>query len=278
MARAISNQISNLFATTILIRGAGEIASGIAHHLHYSGFHNLLLTEVPKPLAIRRHVSFSEAVYEKTWTVEGTTAESIYDISERFSLWDHGKVAVIVDPENTSRIKIHPTILIDATLRKRNIDTNIGDASLVIGIGPGFIAGIHAHFIVETERGHNLGRLIYSGSAAPDTGIPGEIQLETLRRVLKSPGDGRFEANAAVGDVIKAGQVLGMVDKRHVFAEIPGILRGILRNETHVTKGCKLADIDPRNKLEFCYSISDKCRTIAGATLAGILHWVFRSS
>ena len=116
--------------------------------------------------------------------------------------------------------------------------------------------------------------MIYSGSAAPDTGIPGEIQSETLRRVVKAPCDGLFGARAGLGDLIKAGQVLGSVDKRLVFAEITGTLRGILRNKTHVTKRCKLADIDPRNKRDFCYSISDKCRTIAGATLAGILHWL----
>ncbi len=169
----------------IIIRGAGEMATGTAVRLHRCGFSRIFMTEIPCPLSVRRLVSFSEAVYEKTWTVEGVRAVRIDSPNEALSLWEEGAIAVFVDPANSARTVLQPDVVVDAILAKKNLDTTIHDASLVVGLGPGFCAGRDVHYVVETNRGHDLGRVISEGEAAADTGVPGEILGEAERRVIR---------------------------------------------------------------------------------------------
>lgn len=261
----------------ILIRGGGDIATGIALRLHRAGFHRLILLETARPLAVRRRVAFSEAVYEGLCSVEGTFAALASRLDEIPQLWDAGCIPVMVDPEGILVPRIRPEVLIEATLAKHNIGVCMTDAPLVIGVGPGFTAGKDVHRIVETNRGHNLGRVITSGCAEPNTGIPGSINGMTLERVLRAPCSGIFRTRHDIGDEVKAGEVIATVsvgrkapDGGSIHTVINGVVRGLLRSGTPVTEGMKVGDIDPRENIA-CHLVSDKARSIGGGVLEAIL-------
>jgi xanthine dehydrogenase accessory factor len=255
----------------IMIRGAGEMASGTAYRLHRAGFRNLFMTDIESPLAVRRMVSFSEAIYEGDWAVEGVSSKRIEDPDEAPSLWRESVIPVIVDPEASSRQTVKPQVFVDATLAKKNLGTAIDYAPLVVGMGPGFNAAEDVHYVIETNRGHNLGRLIFNGSASPNTGTPGDIGGFTGQRVLRAPEDGLFQTDRQIGDLVEAGMVVGEVAGAPVNARITGILRGLIRPGCPVTKGLKIGDIDPRCDASYCNTISEKSRAIGGTVLEAVL-------
>jgi len=256
--------------TGVLIRGAGEMASGIAHRLFKSGF-KVCLTEISRPLAVRRLVSFCEAVYDREKTVEGVTALRVAKQSEIFSVWQEGKIPLLVDSENNTKDFLKPHVLIDAILAKRNMGTKITDAPLVVGLGPGFKAGKDVHVVIETNRGHNLGRLIFEGEAEPNTGVPGIIAGYGLERVIRAPRDGKFKLLKDIGDMVVAGETVAQVEGEPIRANISGVIRGLLRDGTKVTKGLKAGDIDPRGDRSYCTKISEKARALGGSVLEAIL-------
>jgi xanthine dehydrogenase accessory factor len=266
----MNEKIRGLKDLIILVRGAGEMATGVAHRLTRSGFH-ACLTEIPQPLAVRRAVSFCEAVFDGQKEVEGLLATRVAGQEEIFRAWEEGKVPVAVDPECAIRQVLHPDVLVDAILAKRNTGILITDAPLVIGLGPGFRAGEDVHMVIETNRGHRLGKVIEEGEAEPDTGIPGEISGYTWERVLKAPASGRFKAKNRIGDRVEKGEVVAEVEGAPVDSKIGGVLRGILRDGLWVQEQMKVGDIDPRGVRENCFTISEKARAIGGGVLEAIL-------
>lgn len=255
----------------IIIRGAGEQASGIAHCLFRSGLRVCLL-EIATPLAVRRMVSYSEAVYDGEKTVEGVTTVRIAHPAEIFPVWTDAKIPLLIDPDNRLRHFLKPHVLIDAILAKRNLGTRITDAPLVIGLGPGFSAPKDVHIVIESNRGHHLGRLIFEGEAQANTGNPGKICGYSSERVLRAPREGVFRIIKNIGDMTEKGETVAKVGDTLLSAGISGIIRGILRDGTPVKKGLKAGDIDPRANPEFCSTISDKARALGGAALAAILY------
>ena len=255
----------------IVIRGAGEMATGVACRLYRANFRRIVMLEIPSPLAVRRRVSFCEAVHELTKTVEGIEAVRVAADAELVTAWAEGKIAVRVDPEGESIRSVRPDVLIDATLAKRNPTSSCADAPLVIALGPGFRTGRECHVVVETNRGHDLGRLITSGAAAADTGIPGDIGGFTRERLLRAPADGLFTTVRLIGDPVRKGEVVGWVGAAEVTAQIDGVLRGLIRPGSAVTAGLKIGDIDPRGEADYCETISEKARAIGGAVLEAIL-------
>jgi xanthine dehydrogenase accessory factor len=255
--------------TVVLIRGAGDLASGAAHRLFRCGF-RVVMTEIPEPLAVRRQVAFASAVHEGFAVVEGVRSVRMEDVPEGF-VWD--SVPVLVDPEARCRHDLRPEVVIDARLLKRCIDTRVSDAPLVIGLGPGFHVGVHAHVVIETNRGHDLGRIITGGEAEPDTGVPGDVGSSTIERVLRAPADGVFLALRSIGEVVTAGTVIGSVDGCPVVAPGGGVVRGVLRPGTRVVAGTKVGDIDRRGRREDCATLSDKARAVSGGVLEAILAW-----
>ena len=238
-----------------IIRGAGDIASAIALRLHKCGA-SVIMTEVEHPLTVRRTVAFSEAIHSGKTQVEGVVgvrAESVDDALRRTL---EGVVPVLVD----------------AILAKRNVGTTIGMAPIVIGIGPGFTAGDDCHAVVETMRGHTLGRVYYEGSALPNTAVPGLVGGFAGERVLRAPSDGTFREVASIRDHVEAGQAVAYVGDTPVIATLTGTLRGLLAGGTHVTKGLKCGDIDPRDEVSHCETVSDKGLAVAGGVLEAILH------
>ncbi|NIO04993.1 MAG: EF2563 family selenium-dependent molybdenum hydroxylase system protein [Proteobacteria bacterium] len=254
----------------VLIRGAGEMATGVAHRL-WRAHLSVCMTEVPNPLAIRREVSFCEALHDGEKTVEGISAKRVIDVEAIKPTWSKGKIPVLVDPEAVVKKFLRPHVVVDAILAKRNLGTRLGDASLVIGLGPGFHAGKNVHLVIETNRGHNLGRLIWEGTAEPDTGTPGEIEGYSVERVLRAPETGRFEPLKKIGDLVEENETVALVKGVPMKSRISGVLRGILRDGTSVQKGLKSGDVDPRGNRDACFTISDKARAIGGSVLEGIL-------
>ena len=246
------------------------MATGVACRLHESGL-KILLTEIEQPIAVRRKVSFCEAVYDGQTVVEGVEAILVKTVDDVCVAWDKKKIPLLVDPQCESRISIKPDVLVDAILAKKNTGTHLDDAPLVIALGPGFEAGKDAHFVVETNRGHNLGRLLTSGSAEPNTGVPGPIQGITKDRVIRAAAEGPWQNSMDIGDPVKRHDTVGSVNGATVKAQIDGVIRGLIRPGIIVTKGLKIGDIDPRGKKEFCFTISEKARAIGGAVLEGIL-------
>jgi xanthine dehydrogenase accessory factor len=257
----------------VLIRGAGEMASGVAHRLHRSHF-KICMLEISHPLAVRREVSFCEAVYDGEKEVDGIRAKLISKPEEIPSLWKEDKIPILIDPDGRkTRHSIEPDVLVDAILAKKNLGTRINDAPLVIGLGPGFTSGKDVHLVVETNRGHNLGRVMSNGSAEADTGIPGEIGGYTIERLLRTMKSGIFHPHKSIGEVVDKGTVVAVVDDFPIIATISGVVRGLLRGGVEVKKGLKVGDIDPRGKKESCFTISDKARAIGGGVLEAILYW-----
>lgn len=260
----------DIWATKILIRGAGEMATGVAHRLHKSGFH-VCITEIASPMAVRRAVSFCEAVYDDAMTVEGVTAVKVDGPEKISDIWGKGYIPLILDPANKVKNIFKPHVSIDAILAKKNIGTEICDAPLVLGLGPGFTAGRDVHVVIETNRGHDLGRLIFRGQAEPDTGVPGVIGGYGIERVLRTPRAGVLHTFKGIGDSVHAGEVIAHVDQDPIKARIDGVVRGLLRDGIVVSENLKAGDIDPRGNRDACFTISDKARALGGAALEAIL-------
>lgn len=259
----------------IVIRGAGDIATGVAYRLHMCGF-RLLMLETAKPTVIRRAVAFASAVFEKSIEVEGVRAVLADNLPQIEEAWERGEVPVLVDESCAilGRVKAH--VLIDATISKRNLGTNRGMADITIGLGPGFTAGDDVDAVVETLRGHELGRVKYSGSAAPDTGIPGEIAGFSSERIVRAPAEGIVRHVCSIGDIVAKGQTVAYVGEARVAAPIGGILRGIIHDGILVKKGMKMGDIDPRSEVRNCFTISEKALAVAGGVLEAVLHIGFK--
>lgn len=297
----------------IICRGGGDLATGIVHRLHRSGFHVLIL-ETGHPAAIRRQVSFSEAVYDKTTTVEGVTAQLIGPVhalngngdrdknalvSEIDAAFSCGNIPLLIDPRGDSIRLLKPDVVIDAIIAKKNLGTTIDMAPLVIGVGPGFTAGIDVDLVIESMRGHHLARIITDGSALADTGVPGNIGGYTKERVIHAQAAGVIENIRQIGDIVAQGDEIARIytddDRRagakaaqmdravtenrgyvSVCATIPGIIRGLIRDGYQVTRGFKIADIDPREgELKNCFTISDKSRSIGGSVLEAVCAYYF---
>lgn len=255
----------------IIIKGAGEQATGIACRLYRANFRRILMLETSSPLAVRRQVSFCEAIHESSMHVEGIEAVRIRDDIERHVVWAEGKIAVKVDPQGDSLFLCKPDVFIDATLAKRNLGTTITDAPLVIALGPGFLAGRDCHVVIETNRGHDLGRIITDSMAAPNTGIPGDISGYTRERVLRAPIDGTFTTERQIGDLVHKEDVIGVVGGAVVASQLDGVLRGLIRPGSAVRKGLKIGDVDPRGEVGYCNTISEKSRALGGAVLEAVL-------
>jgi xanthine dehydrogenase accessory factor len=255
---------------TIVIRGGGEVASAVAHRLARCHF-RVCLTEVPYPQAVSRGVAFCEAIYDGEKEVEGIVAKSVGSTAEVFEVWAEDKIPIMVDPEASIKDSLHPEVLIDAIMAKRNLGTKISAAPLVIGMGPGFRVGRDAHVVVETNYSMNLGKVILSGEAEKDTKIPIPIAGLTFARALHAPKEGLFSSQKNIGDSISSGEVIAFVGGQPVKAEVGGILRGLLRNRLKVKKGTKLGEIDPLGSKEDCYIIRPKMRAIAGGALEATL-------
>ena len=272
----------------IICRGGGDLATGIVHRLFRAGFPVLVL-ETDSPAAIRRQVSFSEAVYDGTATVEGVTAERIASANRASvnHVLEEGRVPTLVDPEGSSIPLLKPDIVVDAIIAKKNLGTAKEMAPLVIGVGPGFTAGEDVDLVVESMRGHNLARIFTTGSALPNTGIPGNIGGFTKERVLHAEADGYMKNIRKIGDSVEKGEEVARIYEKmtedgtfsgsyvSVEASISGIIRGLIREGYHFQKGFKIADIDPReSELANCFTISDKARSIGGSVLEEVCGYV----
>lgn len=261
-----------MFDEVVIVRGGGDIASGSIQKLYRSGFRVLVL-EIDKPSSIRRKVCFGEAIYENQITIEGITAVKVKSKEEVFQAWKEDNIPVVIDPKGKYIDLLRPEIVVDAILAKKNLGTNMNMAPYTIALGPGFEAKKDVNIVVETNRGHNLGRLIFSGKAAENTGVPGVIAGYSKERVIYSPASGIIKNARDIGDVVKKNEILAYVGDVVVKAAIDGVLRGIIRNNTEVFKDLKIADIDPRlSEVKNCFTISDKARNIGGAVLEAILY------
>ena len=255
----------------IALKGAGEMASAVAWRLHRANLCKILMLEIDHPLAVRREVSFCDALYDGQKTVEGIEALRVDGPAAIHQAWAAGKIAVAADPQWQLLEKIQAHIVVDAILAKKNVGTQIQEADLVIGLGPGFEAGGDVHLVVETNRGHNLGRIIAVGQAEPDTGIPGVIGGYTAERVLRAPTDGKFRARRSIGDQVNPDDIVAVVDGLEVRPMIAGVIRGLIRSHTAVRKGVKIGDVDPRSEVQYCYTISEKARAIGGSVLEAVM-------
>ena len=255
----------------ILIRGAGDIATGIALRLKRAGL-DVVMTDIPKPTAIRRTVCFSQAIVHGETKVEDVTARLAASAEEVPALLAEGVIPVLADPEGACIPELKPDAVVDAILAKRNLGTKITDAPVVVGVGPGFTAGEDCHAVVETMRGHYLGRVIHKGPAIPNTGIPGLIGGFAGERVLRAPADGIFHQLLEIGAQVKMGDIAATVNGETMVCTLDGVLRGILPEGTPVHKGMKSGDIDPRCSVDHCYCASDKALAVGGGVLEAILH------
>ena len=266
---------SSLKDNIILIKGAGEKASAVAHRLYQYGFGRIVMTDLPIPLAERRGVSFCEAIIDgqkQVCEVGVQRAEpSLEVIHQR---WAEGKILVLTDPETRILGLLRPDVLIDGVMAKRNIGTEINCAPLVIALGPGFVAGKDAHFVVETNPNSNyLGRLITDGKAEKDTDVPTSIAGFTVERIIRSPENGILHSLKKIGDEVKKNELIGYVNECPLKANVPGVIWGLVRDGVKVKAGQKIGDIDPRSKRALCFEISAQARAIADGVLEGILRF-----
>lgn len=266
---------TNISENLIIVRGGGDIATGTIAKLYNAGFPVLIL-EIASPSAIRRNVAFSEAVYQGTQTLEDITCYLANDQEQVIQYLNEGKLTMLVD-ETASAIKtFQPIAVIDGILAKKNLGTTMDMAPITIALGPGFYAGEDVNAVIETKRGHNLGRIIYKGSAAPNTGIPGNIEGFSKERVIHSPAKGILRNVCHITDTVTKGQQIAIIETEDgivsVDATMDGLLRGLIRDGFPVTEGFKIADIDPRlDQYNNCFTISDKARCIAGGVLEALL-------
>ena len=254
----------------VIVRGGGDLASGVVYRLFKCGF-PVLVTELAAPLAIRRAVAFAEAVFAGEITVEDIPARRVESVEAARACWRAGEVPVLVDPEGASLAALRPLVVVDARMAKRNLGTKRDDAPLVIGLGPGFTAGTDCHVVIETNRGHYLGRVLWQGSAQPDTGKPGEVRGHVSDRVLRAPAEGYVEPLAAIGGGLRAGQIVARVGQDPVRAPFDGVLRGLIHPSVPVFTGMKIGDVDPRGVRDHCFTVSEKALAIGGGVLEAIL-------
>ncbi len=260
----------------VIVRGGGDLATGTIYKLKKCGF-SVLVLEAEAPSAIRRNVAFSEAVYQGSQTVEDMTCILAKDLEEAVSLLEKGQLVMLVDPAGTSIGKRKPLAVVDAILAKKNLGTHRTMAPITVALGPGFEAGVDVDAVVETKRGHHLGRVLLEGTAAPNTGIPGIIGGYGKERVIHSPAAGILRNVRRITDTVRMGEIIAVVETEAgdvpVPAALDGLLRGLIRDGYPVTQGFKIADIDPRTEeLGNCFTISDKARCIAGGVLEAILY------
>ena len=256
----------------VLIRGAGDLASGIALRLFHAKM-EVVMTDLPRPTAIRRTVCFSQAILFGTMTVEDVTAVFAETSEAAVSILKEKKIPVLADPEAACIAALRPDAVVDAILAKRNLGTKITDAPCVIGVGPGFTAGVDCHACVETMRGHTLGRVITEGSPIPNTNIPGLIGGFAGERVLRAPADGIFRQRLEIGDMVEQNEIAGYVGTEPMRCQISGVLRGLLADGTPVHRGMKAGDVDPRGEISYCKLVSDKALAIGGGVLEAILRF-----
>ncbi len=250
----------------VLIRGGGDLATGVALRLHRAGL-RIVLAELANPLAVRRTVCFSEAVYEGRWTVEGITAVRTDSLAIALDLAARDAIPVLVAPALVSLFSPQFEVLVDARLTKQTPDTDASMAPLVIGLGPGFVAGRHCHAVVETHRGHALGRVYWSGAAQPDTATP----EGDPRRVLRAPADGPVVTHVEIGDAVAASVCIAEVAGCPVTSPFTGMVRGLIRPGAVVSRGTKIGDVDARADRQLCFLVSDKALAIGGGVLEAIL-------
>lgn len=252
---------------TILIRGGGDLASGVALRLHRAGF-PVIITELAQPLAVRRTVSFAQAIYDGVWDVEGVHAQKVDSADQALDLAQAGIIPVLVAPQLDTVMGLPIQAVIDARLLKTLAAYPLSDSPLIVGLGPGFVAGQNCHAVVETMRGHTLGRVYWRGSALPDNGLP----EGDSRRVLRAPVTGIFRAQVRIGDHVNAGDCVATIDSTHAISTpLSGVVRGLLHDGLSVAAGVKVGDVDPRDRREFCFLVSDKALAVGGGVLEAIL-------
>lgn len=257
----------------VLMRGGGDLASGVAYRLYRAGL-RVAIAELPKPLAVRRLVSFAEAVYNGETSVEGVVARRVTDPTDNLRIlriFAQNQIPVLVDPGLESLLTLHPTVLIDARMTKQPPEIGKNAASLVIGLGPGFVAGQNCHAVIETNRGPMLGRVIWQGSGEPDTGVPERVQNRSADRVLRAPVDGVLEGRAEIGSILEEGQPVAEVNGQAVLAPFQGVLRGLLHSGLEVQRDVKIGDVDPRGDAQLAGLISEKALAVGGGVLEAIL-------
>jgi len=259
-----------LKARLVLIRGGGDVGSGVAHKLFSHGM-RVVITELEKPTVIRRMVSFAEAVYQGEMGIGGIYAKKVKDSKKALKTLKEGKIPVLVDPEGEAIKELKPDVLVDARMAKKNLGTKITDAPIVIGLGPGFTAGKDVHATIETKPGPNLGRVIYRGQAGKHTGMPVAIMGYSVERVLKAPVDGIFRSDKKIGDQIEKGEIVGWVDQHPIVSQISGVLQGLLHSGLKVKGNKKVGEIDPRGVREYAFALFDRSITIGNGVLNAIL-------
>ncbi len=282
-----------------VVRGGGDLGTGAALRLQRAGW-RVLVTEIARPLVIRRGVALAAAIYDGTIELEGTVGVKIDRAAEADRVWAADRLPVLIDPDRSQAAALQPIALVDAIMAKCNTGTRLTDAPVVVALGPGFTAGVDCHAVIETQRGHHLGRVYYHGAAAADTGTPGKLGGQDALRVLRAPTAGVFYGQRKIGEAVKAGEVIGRViavdgsltdsaawrlsavdrDSSRplgtvVRASIDGVLRGILHDGLTVTAGLKIADVDPRGEVSFCFTVSDKAWAVGGAVVEAAL-WLRR--
>lgn len=255
--------------TLVVVRGGGDLGSGAIFRLKRAGFPVVVL-ELETPLLVRRAVSFGDAATSGTRVVEGMTARQV-ELSQVDETIEAGEIPVLIDSDGAALAALKPVVVVDARMEKRNLGTTMDDAPLVVALGPGFTAGVDCHAVIETNRGHALGRVIYDGAAEPDTGEPGSVNERTHSRVLRAPTDGYVEPHAEIGDTIATGQVIARVGGEAVTAAFAGVLRGLVHERVHVMAGLKIGDLDPRAQREHCFTISDKALAVGGGVVEAVL-------
>lgn len=254
----------------VLIRGGGDLATGVAARLHRSGF-GVIITEIAKPKAVRRLVALAEAVFTGRVEVEELECQLVEGPQEALKILNEGIIPILIDPKATIRHSIKLSALVDARMRKKEPDLKMDVAAFVIGLGPGFFAGQNCHAVVETNRGHHLGRVIWEGPAEPDTGVPETVTGYDVDRVLRAPADGQTKAQVGLGSIVKKGEVIARVGDTPLIAAFDGALRGLIHESVEVNKGDKIGDLDPRMDPSYCYEISDKALAVGGAVLEVLL-------
>jgi xanthine dehydrogenase accessory factor len=253
-----------------VVRGGGDLGSGAIYRLHKAGLPVVVL-ELPQPVFVRRAVCFGEAIYSDCVTIEGVTARHARDRDAIAHCHARGEVPVVVDPDGELLGTTSAAVLVDARMEKRSLGVHKEAAPLVIGLGPGFAAGVDCHAVVETNRGHDLGRVIWEGSAEPDTGEPGVMHGKTHSRVLRAPAAGHVHAHRQIGDSVLAGEVILMVAGQPITAAFQGVVRGIIHASVEVTTGMKIGDLDPRCEVKACFTISDKSLAVGGGVVEAVL-------
>jgi xanthine dehydrogenase accessory factor len=278
-AVAKQNKIKTKRLPLVAVKGAGDLATGVMHRLSRAGF-AVMATELPQPTVLRRTVAFAEAVTLGKMTVEGVTACRASSLEDIQAALTNGFVPIVVDGVGTVLRQIQPKVLVEATLSKYNSGISMNDAPIVIALGPGYEAGQDVHAVIETNRGHNLGRVYLKGYAEPNTGVPGTIGGYASERLLRAPCTGRLYGVRQIGDQVQAGETVALVkseeDTTPISATISGILRGLVRDGLAVNTGMKVGDIDPRAIREHCFTISDKSRAVGGGVLEAIMHLLNR--